>query len=135
MALLANLALFFVFYLPLTYWIGLPGDFYVGPTQVPENSYPFFIWLVVVGPLLLPSLAWVPVAHVLVRVGLRRFERNRVRGLAAVLLPAGLLGVHLWVWGDVVLSVPLLVVMIIPGALYGLVFRMPRLAARSSGEG
>ena len=77
----------------------------------------------------LPFL-WVPIAHILLRVGLRRFERNRVRQVAAFLVPAGLLVVHLWVWGDVVLGLPLLILAIVPGVLYGMIFRMPRLAAR-----
>ncbi len=125
MALLANMGLFFVFYLPLTYLVGLLGGFYVGPTQGPDDSYPFFVWVVVVWPLLLPSFLWVPIAHFLLRIGLRRLERNRLRLLAALLVPTGLLAVHLWVWGGVVLSPQLLILAIVPGVVYGLVFRIP----------
>ena len=131
MALLANMGLFFVFYLPLTYLIGLLGGFYVGPSQGPDDSYPLFIWLVVVLPLLLPSFLWVPLAHVLLRVSLRRLERDRLRVLSVFLVPAGLLAAHLGVWGGVVLSLPLLFLIFIPGAAYGLVFRMPRSRSRA----
>ena len=82
--------------------------------------------MVVVWPLLLPSFLWVPVAHILLRISLRRLERNRVRLFAIVLVPAGLLAVHLSVWGGVVLGPPLLMLAIVPGVVYGLVFRMPR---------
>lgn len=125
MALLANMGLFFVLYLPLTFLIGLLGGFYVGPTQGPDDSYPLLIWVVVVSPLLLPSFLWVPIAHFLLRAGLRRLERNRLRLLAALLIPAGLVAVHLWVWGGVVLSPQLLILAIVPGMVYGLVFRIP----------
>ncbi len=131
MALLANTALFFVFYLPLTYLIGLPGGFFVGPTQGPDDSYPFFFWLVVVSPLLLPSLFWVPLAGILLRLGQRRFEAH-LRLFAVFLVPAGLLAVHYGVWGGAVLSLPLLTLTIIPGALYGLIFRLPRRGRRPS---
>ena len=129
MALLANMGLFFVFYLPLTYLLGLVGGFYVGPTQGPDDSYPLLIWLGVVWPLLLPSFLWVPAAHILMRIGLRRLERSRVRLLAVLLLPAGILAVHLVLWGGVVLGPELLALAIVPGALYGLVFRIPRTRA------
>ena len=126
MAFLANIGLFFFFYLPLTYLIGRVGGFYVGPTQGPDDSYPLFVWLVVVWPLLLPSLLWVPFAHILARIGLRRLERSRVRLLAVLLVPAGILAVHLGLWGDEVMSPQLLILAIAAGAAYGLVFRLPR---------
>ena len=126
MALLANMGLFFVLFLPLSYGIGLWGGFYVGPYQGPTDSYPFMIWLIVVSPLLLPSLLWVPIAHLLLRVGRRRLERDRLRWFAIFLVPAGLFAVHLAAWGGVVLSWPLLTLMVIPGGIYGLVFRLPR---------
>lgn len=125
MALLANIGLFFVLYLPVTYLIGLLGGFYVGPTQGRDDSYPFFIWVVVVWPLLLPSFLWVPVAHIALRLARRRLDRNRLRVLAIALVPTGLLAVHLVLWGGVVLSLPLLIVTIVPGALYGMLFRVP----------
>ncbi len=131
MALLANMGLFFVLYLPLTYLIGMLGGFYVGPTQGPDDSYPLFIWVVVVWPLLLPSFLWVPIAHILLRIGLRRLERNRLRLFAVLLVPAGFLVVHLWVWGGVVMSPQLLTLAILPGAVYGLVFRIPASGPRT----
>ena len=131
MALLANMGLFFVLYLPLSYGIGLLAGFYVGPYQGPNDSYPFLIWLFVVSPLLLPSFLWVPIAHILLRVGLRRLERDRLRLLAIFLVPAGLLAVHLAVWGGLVLSLPLLILMLVPGGVYGLLFRMPRSGSRT----
>ncbi len=75
MALLANLALFFVFYLPLTFAVGLLGDLYVGRYQPPEESAELFYWIVVGWPLLLPSLLAIPMLHIVLGV-VRRWRRT-----------------------------------------------------------
>lgn len=126
MAFLANVALFFVLYLPLTFLIGWIFGWYVGPTQGSEDSYPLFIWIVVVLPLLLPGLLWVPVSHLVLRMSRRRLDRAALRRLAIVLLPVGFLAVYLLVWRGVVVSLPLLVLTIGIGAAYGFAFRVPR---------
>lgn len=89
MALLSNIGLFFVFFLPLSYLIGLMGGFYVGPTQGSDDTYPLVIWMLVVSPLLLPSFLWIPIAHMLLRVGMRRLEPTQLRLASTLLVPAG----------------------------------------------
>ncbi len=128
MAFLANVGLFFVLYMPLTFVIGWLFGFYVGPTQTPDDSFPVLIWIVVVWPLLLPSFLWVPVAHIALRMARRRqwLDPARLRPLAVFLVPAGLLAVHIGVWRGVVLGLPLLALLIVPGLVYGLTFRIPR---------
>jgi hypothetical protein len=126
MAFLANCGLFFVVYLPLTFLIGWLFGWYVGPTQGPDDSYPVLLWIVVVWPLLLPSFLWVPPAHIVLRIARRRLEGAQLRRLAVAVLALGILAVHLLVWGTAVLSLPALVLTLVAGGLYGLVFRIPR---------
>ena len=133
MALLANLGLFFAFYLPLTFAVGLPGDFYVGRYQAPEEEAALFYWIVVGWPLILPSVVALPAAHIALAVARRArgdFDRKGLRRIAAVAIPLSFLAVHLWIWGAAVLSVPLLVSILIPGTLLGLVVRIPRSTPR-----
>ena len=129
MALLANLVLFFAVYLPLSYAVGWAGDFWLGRYQSPEEGAQLFYWIVVGWPLLIPSLLFVPLAHIALGIT-RRLRRDpspgRLRLLVVALAPLGFLAVHLALWGAVVLSAPLLASILIPGALYGLVARIPR---------
>ncbi len=129
MAFLANFALFFVFFMPLTLVVGALGDFYVGRYQPEEEASQLFYWILVGWPLLLPSALFVPVAHIalaLARRGPWELEPDLLRRLAIGVLPVGLLVVHLLFWGTVVFSVPLLISLLIPGALFGWVARIPR---------
>ncbi len=125
MTFLANVLLFFVVFLPLTYLVGLPFDFFVGPNQAGDEAYPFFTWLVVVLQLVLPALLFVPIAHVGLRWLRGRHSRRALRWTAVAVLPLGFLGAHLAAWGPVVFSPQLLVLLLVPGALYGLTFRVP----------
>ena len=129
MALLANLALFFVVYLPLGFAVGLAGDFWIGRYQSSETGFPLFYWIVVGWPLLVPSLLIVPVAHIALAIGRRlgpEAGAGRLRLLAIAVAPLGFLAVHLGLWGTTVLSGPLLATVLLPGAVYGLVARIPR---------
>lgn len=125
MALLANVALFFALFLPLGFLIGWLAGFFVGPEQTAADAYPLFLWTLGVLPLLAPGLAWVPIAHFGLRFAARRLDRSQLRRLALVALPLGLLAAHLVAWGTRVLGLPLLVLVVIPGAAYGAVFRIP----------
>ena len=51
MAFLANFALFFVFFLPLTLAVGVPFDFYVGRYQPAEEASQLFYWILLGWPL------------------------------------------------------------------------------------
>ena len=129
MALLANLALFFLLYLPLTFAVGLAGDFYVGRYQSPEDAAPFFYWIVVGVQLFIPSVLALPAAHLALGAVRRMagdFEPRRLRRIAVVAIPLSFLAIHLWVWGAVLVSVPLLVSILLPGSLLGLAVRIPR---------
>ena len=128
MALLANLALFFVLFLPLTYLVGWPFDYYVGRYMTPEEAPRVFNWIVMGWKLLLPGVLFVPVAHVALAIARRTLgepDRQRLRRLVVVVVPLGFLAVHLALWGTAVLGVPLLVSVLIPGAVYGLIARLP----------
>ena len=129
MAFLANFALFFVVFLPLTLLIGVPFDFYVGRYQPAEEASQLFYWILLGWPLLLPSVLFVPVAHVALGIARRSqwsLDRSALRKFALAAFPLGLLAVHLLFWGTVVFSVPLLVSFLIPGALFGWVARIPK---------
>jgi hypothetical protein len=127
-ALLANLALFFIFFLPLTLLVAIPFDLYVGRYQPAEEASQLFLWMIIGWPLLFPSVLFVPAAHVALAIA-RRFgwspDRGTLRMLAVVILPLGLLWFHLWTWGTVVLGAPLLLTFLVPGALMGWVVRIP----------
>ncbi len=99
MALLANIALFFALFLPLTFLVGLPGGWYVGPAQLDAEAYPLFIWLLGGLQLVLPCLLWVPVAHFTLRRARTSLGRGGLRRAALVLLPAGFLAVHVLLRG------------------------------------
>ncbi len=129
MAFLANFALFFVLFLPLTLAVAAPFDFYVGRYQPPEEAAQIFYWMFVGWPLLLPSVLFLPVAHIglaVTRRVYRDLDHSSLRRLALAVFPLGLLGVHLLVWGGVVFSLPLLVSFLIPGAVFGWLARIPK---------
>ena len=129
MALLANFTLFFVFFLPLTLVVGLPFDFYVGRYQTPEEASQLFYWMVVGWPLLVPSVLFIPVAHIALAIARRTqwdLRRSALRKCALAAFPSGLLAVHLLLYGSVVVSAPLLVSYLIPGALFGWIARIPK---------
>ena len=71
---------------------------------------------------LLPSILAVPVLHFLYKRRARQAEVRSVRWLAVALTPVGLLAVHLAVFGGEYWSIPLIVLFVLPGGLYGLVF-------------
>ena len=125
MRFLANLALFFVAFLPLTFVVGLPFGFFVGPNQQGDEAYPFFTWLVVVLQLVLPGLLVVPIVHVALRLARRKLSPAALRRGAVAAMPLGLLAAHVAAWGTVVVSVPLLVIVCVPGTIYGALFRLP----------
>ena len=116
MAFLANFALFFVFFLPLTLAVGVPFDFYVGRYQPAEEASQLFYWILVGWPLLLSSVLFVPVAHIALAIARRghwNLDRSALRKFALAAFPLGLLAVHLLFWGTVVFSVPLLATFLI----------------------
>ncbi len=138
MALLTNIALFFLCFLPLTLLVGLPFDFYLGPYQQPGAATQIFVWIVVGWPLLVPTVAFIPVAHIALAVARRTGldpTPQVCRRVAVVVVPLGLLATHLLFWGTVVLSVRLLLTILLPGALLGWIARTPRRsrARRTSG--
>ena len=129
MALFVNMLLFFLVYMPLTLLVAWPGDFYVGQYQAAEDALPLVYWILLGWPILFPSLAFVPIADWIMRL-LRRFwpglSRSALRKLSIVIYPTGLLAVHLIIWGTLVFSLPLLVSILVPGAIYGAMAWLPR---------
>ena len=140
MALFVNMLLFLFVYMPLTLLVAWPTDFYVGRYQAAEEALPLLYWIILGWPLLFPSLAFVPVADGIMRL-LRRFRpgltKPALRKLSIVIFPAGLLAAHIITWGTQVFSLPLLVSILVPGAIYGGMAWLPKqtnthhLAARS----
>jgi hypothetical protein len=134
MALFANCILFFVLFLPLTLLVGLSFDFYLGRFQPAEEAVPIIYWLVAGWPLLIPSFLFIPVLHIMLATVRRRTwapDRRGMRMLSLVAFPMGLLLTHFVFWGGTVLSIPLLVTFLIPGAILGWVARIPRTRAQS----
>jgi hypothetical protein len=131
MALLINLGLFFALFMPLTFVVGYPLGFFVGPTQADEETYPLFIWLLTALPLLLPAVLWVPVVQLALRLLARHRSRRGVRLAAAGLAPLGFLAVHVAAWGLAFVSAPLLVLILLPGAAYGASMKLPSRARAS----
>jgi len=134
-AFLANLGLFFVFFLPLTLLVAIPFDLYVGRYQPAEEATQLFLWMVIGWPLLFPSVLFVPAAHLALAIARRAGwgpNRGTLRKLAVVILPLGLFAFHLWIWGTVVFGAPLLLTFGVPGALFGWVVRIPE--SRRSGS-
>lgn len=133
MALLSNLGLFFVFYLPLTYAVGLPFDFYVGRYQSTAEETAFFNWIVVAWPLLIPSILALPAAHIVLGIARRlgeKFSPEGLRNICTAAIPLSFLAIHLAIWGDVVVSIQLLITILVPGALLGRVARIPKPRSR-----
>jgi len=128
MKLVINLALFFVLFLPLTYIVGIPGDYWVGRYQDPDTAPTIYHWMSVGWPLILPSLLWVPVCHVAITIlGRARVIRSSPwwRACSLVIWPAGFLAVHVAIYGLIVWSLPLLVTFLLPGMGYGALARIP----------
>ena len=128
MTLLRNLALFFVLFLPASCATGLAGGFFTGPRPTPRIGYELGGFLVGVMPLLLPSLLAVPVLHFAIRAWSRRRSPREARWIAALVTPVALLVVHLAVFGAELWSAPLVTLFLIPGAVYGMAFGIPRVA-------
>ena len=126
MTLVRNLALFFVFFLPLTCVIGMASGLLVGPLPLPRVAYPIQVFVVGVLPLLLPSLLIVPVLHFAYRILLRDRARASARWVAVLATPLALLAVHLAWFGVAFLGGPLIVLFLVSGALYGGVFGLVR---------
>lgn len=126
MALTANLVLFLLLFLPLTFLVGYPLGFYVGPTQGDQETFPLFVWALTALPLLLPAILWVPLAHLTLRLVARRRSHTATRVVAAALAPLGFLAVHAALFGTPFVSVPLLTLIFLPGAVYGASLRLPR---------
>jgi len=140
MKLLINFVLFFGVFLPLTYVVGVPGNYWVGRYQDPSRAPTIYHWISVGWPLIVPSVLWVPLGHALIASLARCSEIRspatwRVASLA--MWPLGFLGVHLALYGMLLWSIPLLVTFSIPGVIYGVVARIPvrwRVEAAPSAE-
>lgn len=128
MALLKNLGLFFVVFLPLTLLVGLPGDYYLARHQSPEEATPIFYWMLVGWRVLLPCILFLPLAHLALAVSRRagwRPDQATLRRVSLVVLPLGMLAMPLWLLGVHYLSVPLVVSVVVPGVVLGWLARIP----------
>ncbi len=119
MILLRNIVFFFVLFLPAAFLTGFVCDFFVGPRPAPRAGYEIMRFISSVLPLLAPSLLMVPVLHFAQRRWLAHSPYRRALMLSIVTTPLALLVPHLVLYGDRFLSVPLVVLFAIPGALYG----------------
>lgn len=135
MTLVRNLALFFVLFLPSSCATGLTGGFFTGPLPTPRIGYELGLFLVAVLPLLLPSILVVPVLHFVYRAWSRRRSPAEARWGATLVTPVALLVVHLAVFGVALWSPQLVVLFLVPGAIYGLAFGIPPLGWRRPAGG
>ena len=134
MTLLRNLTLFFVLFLPLGFATGLAGGFLEGPMPAARLAYPILVFMVAVVPLLLPSILAVPVLHFAFRRFTRDSGRSAARWIAALATPVALLAVHLACFGETYLGIPLLALILLPGAVYGGAFGLVRRDAAKPGS-
>jgi hypothetical protein len=121
MILIRNLILFVFLFLPLTLVIGLACGFFVGPIEPPRLMYEVQQYYFRVFFVLLPSILAVPVLHFFYKRRAQHTEAKSVRRLAVALTPLALLLVHLAIFGGEYWSIPLIVLYVLPGGLYGLV--------------
>jgi hypothetical protein len=132
-ALFSNCLLFFVVFLPLTFLVGAPFDFYLGRYQPPEEAAQIMHWLVAGWPLFIPTVLAIPLLHVLLAILRRRSwvsSPAESRKVFVAAFPIGLLSMHLMFWGDKVFSPQLLICILVPGALLGSIARIPKTRAR-----
>lgn len=132
--LLRNLTLFFALFLPAACVTGVAAGFFVGPIDPPRLAYPLLHFGVGVLPLLSPSLVAVPILHFAYR-SLARSPGRAMRRIATVATPLALLGTHLLIFGTAYWSLPLVVLFVLPGALYGASFGIARASASRAGVG
>lgn len=130
MAFLANLGLWFVLFLPLTFALGALTGLFVGPatgaTQAEALAasgpvFPLFVWLNLLFPRLLPLLVLVPVVHI---------ARRRIPGRwpLALLTPVLFLALFLGLFGVELLNGPVLFLVGVPAVVYGALLRVRRRA-------
>jgi len=124
--LLRNLVLFFAAFLPLSCATGLGAGWFTGPLEPPRVAYDVGLFVARVLPLLLPSFLAVPVLHFTYRAVLRDQPKARARWIAAIVTPLALLAVHLVAFGHTYFTPQLVVLFLIPGAIYGALFALPR---------
>ena len=133
MALFSNCLLFFLVFLPLTFLVGAPFDFYLGRYQPPEEAAQIMHWLVAGWPLFIPTVLAIPLLHVLLAIVRRRgwvSSPGESRKVFVAAFPIGLLSMHLMFWGDKVFSPQLLICILVPGAILGSIARIPKTRAR-----
>ena len=121
MILLRNLTLFFALFLPGSCATGVATGWLVGPFDPPRLGYPIMHFSLWVLPLVAPSLLAVPILH----FGYRRLARapeRAMRRIATIATPLVLLGVHLAIFGATYWSLPLIMIFLLPGAVYGASF-------------
>ena len=126
MTLVRNIALFFVLFLPLSCATGVATGVLVGPIPPTHIGYEFQVFLTGALPLLLPSFLAVPVLHFAYRFGLRGRGSHAARGVAVLATPAALLAVHVAFFRGAFWSPPLLLLFLVPGAIYGWTFGIVR---------
>ena len=133
MALFSNCLLFFLVFLPLTFLVGAPFDFYLGRYQPPEEASQVMHWLVAGWPLFIPTVLAIPLLHVLLAIVRRRgwvSSPGESRKVFVAAFPIGLLSMHLMFWGDKVFSPQLLICILVPGAILGSIARIPKTRGR-----
>jgi hypothetical protein len=126
MTLTRNLIFFIFLFLPLTLAIGLVCDFFVGPIEPTRLAYEVQQYYLRVFFVLLPSILAVPFLHFFYKYRARHAEEKSVRQLAIAVTPVALLVVHLAIFGGEYWSIPLIVIYVFPGALYGASFGIVR---------
>ena len=129
MSLVRNLALFVLLFLPLSCATGFVGDLFTGPIRQPRPlAYDVQLFLFVFMPQLLPFILSVPVLHFAYRRWLGGSTPRRRRAVAAAVTPLVFLAIHLAVFRGEFWSLPLLLLVCVPGAIYGATFAIPRTA-------
>ena len=129
MALVKNMALFFLGFLPAVAvasmtLAGVFGDHIESSPQWKVGWNPF-VWLIMTAPWLLPTAVVVPLLHFLGKGVLRRFSRVVARRVLLGASPALFMVAVLALWGPGNFRLDFVLPVAVSGVLYGALQRIP----------
>lgn len=129
MALVKNMALFFLVFLPTVALAsmtlaGFLGDHFQSSPQWNAGWNPL-LWLIITAPWLLPTVIVVPLLHFLAKGLMRRSPRVVVRRVLLVASPALFIAAVLALWGPGNFRLDFVLPVAVSGVFYGVLQRLP----------
>lgn len=129
MALLVNVVLFFLGFLPAValvsmFLAGIFGE-RMGASPDWEIGWNPILWLIMTAPWLLPAVFLVPVLHLLGKHAAKRLSRQSARQIVVVASPTLFVLTTLGLWGLENFQWGFMTPVAVAGLLYGAVLRIP----------